>query len=376
MIVAGEASGDLHGANLTAQMRQQDHGRQIDFFGIGGNAMRQAGVDIIVEASRLSVVGITEVFVRLPDILRGMSTAKNSLFQKKPDLLILIDFPDFNLRLAAHAKQAGVPVFYYITPQVWAWRQNRINTIKKRVDRAAVIFPFEEKLFQQHGVPATFVGHPLLDGKYGHLPETDKTKLQDMPATLTIGLLPGSRNKEVQRHLPVMMDAAKIINRQLPSVKFLISCAPSVDAERLAQHTDASYGHIPFKIVPGKVGRVLDKSNLAIAVSGTVTLEAALFAVPMVIIYRVSALSYLLGKMLISVPHFSLVNIVAEKEIVPELLQYEVNAENIATYICDLVNDTERCQEMKNNLWDLRGKLGGPGASARAANIALDMLQA
>lgn len=376
MIVAGEASGDLHAANLIGQMRRQYHSRQIDFLGIGGREMKQAGVDIIVEASRLSVVGITEVFVRLPDILRGMSTAKNALFQKKPDLLIIIDFPDFNLRLAAHAKKAGVPVFYYITPQVWAWRQSRIKTIKDRVDQAAVIFPFEEKLFQQHDVPATFVGHPLLDGEYDHLPESesDKPKPQDMPDTITIALLPGSRNKEVQRHLPVMLAACKIINRQLPSTRFLISCAHSVDAEHLAQLTDAAYGQIPFKLVPGKVGRVLEKSDLAIAVSGTVTLEAALFAVPMIIIYRVSALSYLLARMLISVPHFSLVNIVAEKEIAPELLQSEVNAKNIATHICNLATDSERYQAMKDNLWDLRDKLGGPGASARAAKIALDML--
>jgi lipid-A-disaccharide synthase len=369
MISAGEASGDLHGANLVQAMRQQCGA--LFFCGIGGAAMKAAGVKIIVDADQLSVVGVTEVLARLPHILSGMSAARKILRSRVPDLLILIDFPDFNLKLAAVARQQGIPVFYYITPQVWAWRQGRIHTIKQLVDRAAVILPFEDRFFREHGIPVSFVGHPLMDAGYGISPAAARWRSGDAPA---IGFLPGSRNKEVRRLLPVMLETAEVIGRRNPQARFLVSRAPSVSRELFDGIAAAFSGRVNVEVVTDKVEAFLQRTTMVVAASGTVTLETALSATPAVVIYRVSLLSYWLGRMLIKLKHVSLINLIAEREIVPELLQAEAVPDTIASRAMDILEDPGRFHAIREGMLDVRRRLGESGASGRAAGIALEML--
>jgi lipid-A-disaccharide synthase len=370
MISAGEASGDLHGANLVRAMRRKCG--SLFFCGIGGAAMKEAGVKIIVDADRLSVVGITEVLARLPSILSGMSAARKILRSRVPDLLILIDFPDFNLKLAAIAKEQGIPVFYYITPQIWAWRQGRVHTIKKVVDRAAVILPFEDRFFREHDIPVSFVGHPLLDTGYGLSPVAARWQPQGQAPV--IGFLPGSRNKEVRRLLPVMLKAAEAISRQNRQARFLVSRAPSVSPELFDRIAASFAGRVDFEVVTDKVESFLQRTTLVVAASGTVTLEAALSATPMIVVYRVSALSYWLGRMLIRLKHISLVNLIAEREVVPELLQAGAAPEIIAAQVHAILDDGDKFSRIRTGLLDVRHRLGDSGASDRAAQIALDML--
>ncbi|MDY6905219.1 MAG: lipid-A-disaccharide synthase [Thermodesulfobacteriota bacterium] len=369
MIVAGEASGDLHGANLIRRTRERCDG--VFFFGIGGAEMRNAGARILVEASELSVVGITEIFIRLPSILKGMGAAKRALSSGLPDLLILIDFPDFNLRLAATARKHGVPVFYYITPQVWAWRKRRVYQIRQRVDHAAVILPFEVDFFRQYDVPVTFVGHPLLDAGYEVLPEP----VADNEETV-VGLLPGSRHGEILRHLPVMLDAAAAMAEKDPKIRFLVSSAACIDPAFVRSITDKYGERVALEVVPGNVVNVFRQSALVIAVSGTVAVEAALYTTPLIVIYRVSWISYWLARILVKIDHISLVNLVAEDRLVPELIQSDATADKIAQTALGLLGDENRLMAIKTGLRKVRERLGGPGASDRAAEIAVGMLTA
>ena len=334
--------------------------------------MRQAGAKIIVDADQLSVVGITEVLARLPAILSGLDAAKKILLSRLPDILILIDFPDFNFKLAAVAKQQGIPVFYYITPQVWAWRKRRIYTIKRLVDRAAVILPFEEDFFRQHGVAVSFVGHPLLDSGYEHRPVPAEAPLQS--AQPVIGFLPGSRTREIRKLLPVMLNAAISVSQRHSPVRFLVSKAPSVSAETFDRIVDQFSGRLDFEVVTDKVDVILNQATLVVAASGTVALEAALTATPMIVVYRVSALSYWLGKLLVRLQYVSLVNLIADKSVIPELLQGDATPEAIAAHALMLLNDKDKLQQMRAELLEVRRKLGGGGASDRAAGIALEML--
>ncbi|MEW6076542.1 MAG: lipid-A-disaccharide synthase [Thermodesulfobacteriota bacterium] len=369
MISAGEASGDLHGANLVRAMRRECG--SLFFCGIGGSAMKAAGVKIIVDADRLSVVGITEVLARLPSILNGMSAARKILRSRVPDLLILIDFPDFNLKLAAVAREQGIPVFYYITPQVWAWRQGRIHTIKQLVDRAAVILPFEDGFFRKHNIPVSFVGHPLLDAGYGISPTAAQWRPGETPV---IGFLPGSRNKEVRRLLPVMLETAEVISRKNRQARFLVSCAPSVSRELFDRIAAPFAGRVDCETVTDKVESFLQRTTLVVAASGTVTLEAALSATPAVVVYRVSLLSYWLGRMLINLQHVSLINLIAEREVVPELLQAAAAPETIASEAMGILEDAQKFNAIRDGLLEVRRRLGDSGASGRAAGIALEML--
>jgi len=366
MIVAGEASGDMHGAKLAEALVARNRG--VDLFGIGGQRMRSAGVRIDVDAHRLAVVGITEVITKLPRILDGMRTAKRLITERRPDLLILIDFPDFNLHLAAFAQKQGVPVLYYISPQIWAWRQGRVRKIRRIVDHMAVILPFEETFYRDHGVPATFVGHPLMD-QYRDLGQRlSPSDCEDTPA---IGLLPGSRDSEVRKLLPPMLAAARLIGKQ-KRVRFLLSQAPSVTPNllpRLMDDVDAD-----VTLFKENTRYLLEKVHLVIIASGTSTLEAALHETPMIIIYKVSPLSYRLGKALIRVPHIGLVNLIAGKRIVPELIQQAASPEAIAGQALTILDDTVRLKAMKTELAEAARRLGTAGASEKVAGIAYDLL--
>lgn len=366
MIVAGEASGDMHGAKLAEALRS-DHGRPA-LYGIGGERMRAAGVEIVVDANRLAVVGITEVFVRLPQILEGMRRAKALILARRPDLLILIDFPDFNLHLAAFAKKHAVPVLYYVSPTVWAWRQGRIRKIKRCVDHMAVILPFEAPLYRRRGIPVTFVGHPIMD-QYP-APPAGAIRPGDSQVT-TIGLLPGSRDSEVARLLPLMLAAAERIGRRR-KVRFLMSQAPSVSPDLVDRLRTAAGTPVP--VFQGPMDQLLRQADLVVVASGTCTLEAAIHTTPMVIVYQVSPLSYRLGKALIRVPHIGLVNLIAGRRVVPELIQHEASPAALADQVLALLDDPDRLARMRAALIEVTRRLGNAGAAHKVAAIARDLL--
>ena len=372
MIIAGEASGDLHGSKLVLAMREKNS--DLFFCGIGSQALRDAGVKIIVDASQLSVVGISEVFSKIPSLFRGMSVAKKLLKSLKPDLLIIIDFPDFNLHIAGAAKKLGIPVLYYISPQVWAWRPGRVKKIRKIVDHVAVILPFEEKFFRKHQIQATFVGHPLLDTHLFLEESSIEKNAEDIPA---IALLPGSRDREIAKLLPVMLQSAGILLERDKNMKFIVSVAPSIEREFVETIVKEHRGEYDFELVSDTVENVLKRCRLAVVASGTVTLEAAIFGIPMIIIYKVSPVTYWLGKMLVRsrVKNFGLVNLIAGREISPELLQGEVSSKKIADMAFEMLNDTSGLEKTKNELLGIKDVLGGPGASKRVADIALNMLE-
>jgi lipid-A-disaccharide synthase len=369
-IIAGEASGDQHGARLVAAMQEKDP--SIFFCGIGGFELRQAGVRILVDASELTVVGLTEVFSKLPGILKGMSTIKRVLKSLRPDLLILIDFPDFNLHVAGVAKKLDIPVLYYISPQIWAWRRNRVKRIKRLVDHMAVILPFEEQFYTENDVPATFVGHPLLDGP---LPAREPTPISDGEGSYTIGLVPGSRDGEIHRHLPVMLDCADILKDRLKQATFIISHTRSVERKQLETIVADHPCRMDVDIISHDIEAVFERSDVLVAASGTVTLQAAIHGKPMVIIYKVSPISYMLGRALIRVPYIGLANLVAGRKLVPELVQNDANPENIASAVEDMLVDHNQLYQLKKQLIELRDVMGGAGASKKVADLAMGMLQ-
>lgn len=369
MIIAGEASGDLHGAKLVQAMRKREP--SLFFCGIGSLALKRAGVRVLVDASELSVVGITEAIAKIPILLKGIGIAKKLLKSLRPDLLILIDFPDFNLHVAATAKKLGIPVLYYISPQIWAWRRGRVNKIRKLVDHVAVILPFEEAFYKTCGIPVTFVGHPLLDldlsgaGTVTGNGESDR---------LVIGLLPGSRDKEITRHLPLMMDASRILSERFNDIQFIVSHAPSVKRNHIEAIIQDYPGNADFNVIDDPVGNIFRQCKLVVAASGTVTLEAAISGTPLVIVYKVSPISYWLGKILIRVKHIGLANLIAGREVVPELLQKAASSKNIADTVSKMLSDEAGLTRLKNDLYGIKAALGSPGASDRVADIALSML--
>jgi lipid-A-disaccharide synthase len=369
VIIAGETSGDFHGARLVKAMQDQLGG--IFFCGMGGPALKAAGVRILVDASELSVVGVTEVFTRLPSVIQGLATLKRLLKSLKPDLVILIDFPDFNFRVAAAAKKLEIPVLYYISPQFWAWRPGRVKRIGKLIDHIAVILPFEEDFYKKYDVPVTYVGHPLLDT---HLPHPEEMLKKQPDNRLVIGLLPGSREIEIMRHTTTMLDAAVILKQKFKSANFLISHAPSINRRQLESYTSRYSGRLDCEIISESVEKIFQKSDIVIVASGTVTLQAAIHGVPMVIIYKVSPLSFWLGRALVRVKHIGLVNLVAGRSLVPELVQTDAKPDKIAAAVSELLGDRQRLNTIRRELIDIRDLLGGEGASKRVAELALRMI--
>ncbi len=368
VIVAGEASGDLHGARLAEALHQRYP--DISICGAGGHAMVAAGVEIVIQSESLSVMGFSAVFTKLPVILKAMGDLKRLLAAHQPDLLILIDFPDFNLRLASWAKKFGIPVLYYISPTVWAWRAGRIKKIRERVDHMAVILPFEAEIYRQHGVPVTFVGHPLLDASNSPL---IRPRQLPVKGSLSLALLPGSREGEVTRLLPRILDATALIQREMGSIDVVVSHAPSLPAqcvESLLSNHDLEN----LEISSEPVENIFDRCHFAIIASGTASLEAAIVGLPMVIVYATSTLNYLLAKRLIKVPHIGLANLIARKRIVPELIQEDASAENIARTVLQVIKDASRYHEMSTDLLKVLELMGKAGAADRVARIAGDLM--
>jgi lipid-A-disaccharide synthase len=381
--VAGEASGDEHAGRLVAAIREKaPHAR---FVGIGGDNLAARGVEILVPARELAVVGFVEVARHLPRVFRALRRLHRVLAEARPDLCILVDFPDFNFLVMRLAKWRGVPVMYYISPQVWAWRRYRVRALARHVDRLAVIFPFEADFYRQHGMVADFVGHPFRD-TLPPLPSRRELAhaLGLDPAALTVALVPGSREGEIRRHLPTLLEAARRLHQLLPEAQFLLplaSTAPRDLVEGMVREFLGAEGSGK----PGSLGPCLTilghgaypalaAAHLAIAASGTVTVEAALAGTPTIIVYRLSRLTYLIGRLLVRVKFIGMANLLAGEEIFPELLQEDFRAERIVAEVVRLLREPHRLMAVRQGLARVVTSLGGPGAAARAAAVALELL--
>ncbi len=372
MIVAGEASGELHGAGLVRAALAIDPSPT--FFGMGGPLMRRAGVDTLVDARDMAVVGLVEVLAHFPTILRAFLKLKECLRKAPPDILVLIDYPDFNLRLAAVARKAGVKVLYYISPQVWAWRSGRVKKIARLVDRMAVVFPFEVPFYEKEGVAVSFVGHPLVDAVRPEMGPKEARRAFGLDAnSRTVGLFPGSRTQEIRAHLPTIIEAARILKNRFPDLRFILPLASSLSRDDIEPFLHASV--LDVIVVEGKSHDVIQVCDAIITVSGTVTLEIALLGVPMVIIYKVSPLTYFVGKRLIRVAHIGLCNIVASNRVVKELLQHEANPESIAEEIGRILADTSYADGIRDNLRIVSERLGEGDCSSRVAGILMEMIR-
>jgi len=371
MIIAGEASGDMHGASLVHEMLKIDS--SLKFYGIGGNKLQEVGVNLLAHSSEMAVMGLTEVIPKLGTILIIMNRMKKSMDEFNPDLVILIDYPDFNLRIAKAAYKRGIKVFYYISPQVWAWRKGRINQIKKLVNKMAVILPFEVETYRQKGFPVNYVGHPLLDlVKTEYSPQEARTKFGLKEGKTTVALLPGSRFSEVNNLLPEMLKAGEILAQHIQDIQFLLPLADTIE-EKIITDIISRYA-LKVNIISGYTYDAISCSDLAIVASGTATLETALLGVPMVIIYKISSLTYFIGKFIVHVRNIGLANIIAGKTIVPELIQEDASGNRIAAEALDILTDAERKQEMIKELTAIRNKLGNPGAARKTAQLAYDVL--
>jgi lipid-A-disaccharide synthase len=350
----------------------------LHFFGMGGPELARAGTELLYDAARLSVVGIQEVFSHLCDIIAARRTLLKAMGERRPKLLILIDFPDFNLMLAARAKKMGIPVFYYISPQVWAWRSGRVKKIGRLAQRIAVILPFEQEYYRQQGYAVDFVGHPLLDTVRTAVPREKFLRSQHIdPASTVVGLLPGSRRKEIVSLLPDFLAAAERLAQSLPEkCVFLVPRAPTVSPQLLLDSgIDAYRDRLDIRVLAENRYDLMAACDAAVAASGTVTLELAILGIPTVATYRLSPYTYRLGRLLIKLPWFSLVNLIAGHEVIPELLQDEVTPAAIAGRLGRMLREGEERTQMLEELAEVRSKLGSPGAAGRAADIALSIIR-
>jgi len=378
MLIAGEPSGDMHGANFMRDLKKLDN--SLVFIGAGGKRMKQEGLDGITNMETLAVIGFKEVFGKIRDFKKAFRALSEMLKQKKPDCLILIDYPGFNLRMAKVAKEEGVPVLYYISPQLWAWGRNRIKKIQKYVDKLFVILPFEEDFYSQYGVKAQFVGHPLLDIVKLVLSKEEAFSYFDFnPDEILIGILPGSRWKEVESSIPVIADACKIISKEVPNVQFGVLVSENIDLKKLKSLlAKTKQSLLPkgrqLRLIREKSYDFINLCDLLLVNSGTATLEIAILNKPMIIFYKLSLLSAVLLKMLVKIPYFGLANIVAGKKIAPEFFQFGVTSSGIAKEALNILADESRIRTMQKELLEVKNKLGKPGASQRTARAILEQL--
>ncbi|MEA2560010.1 MAG: lipid-A-disaccharide synthase [Acidobacteriota bacterium] len=359
LVVAGEASGDLHGARLVSELRRLVPG--LVTFGLGGDELQAAGLQSVAHSSEVAVVGITEVLRVLPRIKQVFAALLREVDRRRPGVAVLIDFPDFNLRLAKELSQRGLRVVYYISPQVWAWRKGRVRTIAKLVDRMLVLFPFEVDFYRKHQVEVVHVGHPLVD-EVPQLPQAWDRGETDGP--FRVALLPGSRLGEVEALLPIMLRAVRRLSADLPIAVSLIK-APGVPRELLEEQIELS--GLPVRIVAEDRFAAVADSHLALCASGTATLEVGLLGTPMIVVYRLGFWTWSVAKMLVRLPSISLVNLVLGRLVVPELIQGDANPERIAVEAERVLLEDDERAEMRRGLAELRGRLGEGGASGRAA---------
>jgi lipid-A-disaccharide synthase len=375
MMIAGERSGDIYGAALANALRARRN--DLEIFGCGGDAMRQAGVETLVDAHQISIAGIVEVLPGLARAYRTFHLLLKETDKRHPALAILIDFPDFNLRMAKRLKRKGVPIVYFVSPQVWAWRKSRLNQLKAAIDKMLCIFDFEEEIYRAAGIPVEYVGHPLVDLAGAKLSREQFFTQAGLDSKLpTIALLPGSRKTEVSRILPRMLDAASRLALSRP-VQFVVAAAPTIESSWLHAGVARGYvGRATLRIVNHLTNDALEHSDAAIIASGTATVEAALHERPMVVVYRVSPITWLMGKFMVNVPFYSMVNLLAREAAVPELMQNEFTAANVAARIEELLDRSETRDTMRKKLRAVKARLGAPGAAARAADAVCRFLPA
>ncbi|MFL6263092.1 MAG: lipid-A-disaccharide synthase [Thermoanaerobaculia bacterium] len=371
LVVAGEASGDLHGARLISELRRRLP--DVRTFGLGGDEMREAGLETVAHSAEISVVGLTEVLKILPRAREIFAGLLREVDRRRPGLAVLIDFPEFNLRLAKELKDRGVEVLYYISPQVWAWRRGRVKMISRLVDRMLVLFPFEVDFYKGHDVDVVHVGHPLVD-EVPVLPQAwDRNGSADgsFGGPYRVALLPGSRASEVEALLPTLLEAVKRLSAELP-VEARIIKAPTVAAELIGEAVELA--GVPVEIVEEDRFAAVADSHLALCASGTATLEVGLLGTPMIMVYRLASWTYALARLMVRLPNVSLVNLVLGRRVVPELIQGGANPERIASEAVRLLTDAGERGRMRQALAEVRGRLGEGGASRRAAGEVASML--
>jgi lipid-A-disaccharide synthase len=376
LISVGESSGDQRAAALLSELGALVPG--LDAFGMGGPALRAAGCRVLVDSTPLDVMGFAEPIRKLPQLRAALGELVALAAREKPDAALLCDYPGFNLRLAARLKERGVRVIYYVSPQVWAWAPGRAARIARMVDRMLVLFPFEVEVYHRAGLPAEFVGHPLADelpGDHARGAAALRAELGISPDQELLAILPGSRPMELERHLPVFSAAAALIAKSRPAVRPAIAVVPRTDTTSIAAAAGAAAGkQIP--VLAGRTREVLAAADMALTVSGTATLEAALLGCPMLVCYRTGLLNYLLGRLLVTIPCIALPNVIAGRPLVPELWQWEVAPERVADSTLAVLEDAEARAEMRERLCGLRETLGVRGASRRAAEAVARELDA
>ena len=372
MISAGEASGDLHAANLVKALHKIDDSIQVK--GMGGDKLRDAGADVIIDCTDIAVVGIVEVLAKYRTIKQALNKLADEIRKKPPDLLILVDYQEFNFRLAKTAKECGVKVLFYISPQVWAWRPHRVHKIGQLIDMMAVLFPFEEKFYQNANVPVTFVGHPLVD-------ETKPDKTLDESLTAynldnskpIVGLFPGSRKGEIKRVLPILLKSAALLKNKHPDIQYILPVASTLKKTDIEPYL-YGFESLNIHVVKDRSYNIMQVCNAIMTASGTATLEIALMGIPSAIVYRIAPLSYFILKRMVTIDNIGLVNIVAEKDVVREFIQHEAKPQQIANEIDRLLTDKDYRNNMIAELNKVREKLGKNGGSLNVAQLAHEML--
>jgi lipid-A-disaccharide synthase len=368
MMIAGEASGDLHGAGVVREVKKRRP--DADIFGVGGERMKEAGMDIVYPISRLSFMGFVEVMKNLHVVRELEQTLESLLRSRTPDVVVLIDYPGFNLRFARKAKRHNIKVLYYISPQVWAWHKSRVQRMRRVVDRMKVVFPFEVDIYQQEGINVEFVGHPLAERIGTSVPRERFFQQHGLdPARKVLALLPGSRRQEIENIFPVLLTAARRLKAEL-EIQVVVGVASNLGSSFLRGFLhDAA----DVTLVENATYDVMAYANAAIVTSGTATLETGWFGTPMAVVYKTSPLTYVIGRALVGVPHIGLVNIVAGEKIVPEFVQHELNVGNLVREMTRQLTDEDYVTTMRAKLSIMKEKIGEPGASARVADGIIEL---
>jgi len=373
MISCGEASGDAYAGALARELRALNPSTQV--FGLGGPRLRAAGADLVGDYEGMSVTGLVEAASVLRRAWHMRKALCDAARERRPDVFVAIDYPDFNFRLLPSLHEMGVPIVYYVSPQLWAWRAGRLRTIKRYVDRMLVIFPFEAAIYEQAGVPVEFVGHPLVD-----MARAGRSRAQLLGevgldgSKPVLALLPGSRPNEVRPLLPGLVAAVPLMTARVPGLQVLVARAPSLDDSLFAPLADLRAAGIATAVASGAADDVLAAADVVVTASGTATVQAALHGRPMVIVYRLSPVTYAIGRRFVRVTTYGMVNLVAGRRIVPELIQADFTPERVADETVQLFTNHERAEAMRRDLAEVRAKLGVPGASSRAAAAVVEVM--
>jgi lipid-A-disaccharide synthase len=370
LISCGEPSGDLYAGELVRHLRP--HAPGLDVFGLGGDHLEAEGAVLLAHVRDVAVVGLFEVLRHLRRLRGLFRSLLAEADRARPALAVLVDYPDFNLRLARKLRDRGVPVAYYVSPQVWAWRRGRLRAIRETVAHMIVIFPFEEALYREAGVPVTFVGHPLVDlVEPAPDPAAFRRAAGRDPARPLLAVLPGSRPQEVRHNIPPLAGALRLLVARRPDVQLALAVAPGLDPAVLGR----SLAGLPVVAVRGQTHALMGTATLGLVASGTATVEAAILEMPMVVVYRLSPVTYALGRPFVRVPHYAMANLIAGREVVKELIQKNFSAESVAAEALSLLDDPARRDRQKRDLGEVRQALGAPGASGRAAGVVADLIE-